>query len=146
MSNLINRAKAIARIAHAGMKYGAADYFAGHVEKVVARVKADPDARPGDIVVAYLHDVVEDTAVTFTDLIDAGFNAAIVNSIKKITRNPDIEYFEYIRGIAADEDDFAYMVKYHDIKENLMNSEKSGSASMINRYTKALVIMEWKSI
>ena len=132
-------AKAVARIAHAGQKYGVEDYFAGHVEKVAARVAVvgSTDA----IIVAYLHDVVEDTAVTYTDLVHLGFNANIVNAVKKITRNPDVAYLDYIREIASDIGSLAYTVKLHDLRENLENSKFDGEYSMIARYDDAINIM-----
>jgi (p)ppGpp synthase/HD superfamily hydrolase len=124
MKNQINIASKIARKAHAGQKYGLKPYFSGHVAKVVERVTSSPDSLYGHVVVAYLHDIVEDTAVTLSDLRDLEFDADIIDAVDIITRRKDAEpYFSYIKYIASKKDSFALLVK------------------LVKRYEKALTIL-----
>jgi (p)ppGpp synthase/HD superfamily hydrolase len=142
MNNQINIAKIIAKTAHAGQKYGMKPYFSGHVEKVVERVTSSPDSLYGHVVVAYLHDIVEDTDISLADLRDLGFDADIIDAVDTLTRRKDAEpYFSYIKYIASKKDSFALLVKIADVKENLENSTISGPASLAKRYKKALTIL-----
>ena len=59
----VERAKALALRAHAGQVDRAGEPYAGHPARVAARVRTD-EAR----VVAWLHDVVEDTDVTLAEI------------------------------------------------------------------------------
>jgi (p)ppGpp synthase/HD superfamily hydrolase len=141
-ANKITRARTVAKIAHAGTKYGEHDYFDYHVMAVATRVLNDPDSLYGHMEVAYLHDVVEDTSVTIEDLVAMGFDEEIVAAVDKITRKAGVTYLDYIRDIAADEDNFAYMVKYHDLHENHANSiTDGGKENLVARYEKAIAIM-----
>ena len=129
-------AKALARIAHAGQKYGTLPYFSAHVDPVAQRVIADPGSTPDHVRVAYLHDVVEDTEVTLDDLFDLGFSAAVCHAVKMITRVGREDYLTYIEKIAAD-DGLAALVKFHDLRENISNG--GGNSE---KYAKALAILK----
>ena len=142
MHSQIALARVIARKAHAGQKYGLKPYFSGHVAKVVERVTSSPDSLYGHVVVAYLHDIVEDTDISLTDLRDLGFDDDIIDAVDIITRRKDAEpYFSYIKFIASKKDSFALLVKTEDVRENLENSMLTGPASLVKRYEKALDIL-----
>ena len=49
------------------------------------------------ICVALLHDVVEDTDITFEQLSDAGFSDEIISAIKLMTHDDSVPYMEYVR-------------------------------------------------
>ena len=68
-------------------------------------------------IVAYLHDIVEDTPVTLEDLLDIGFTYRIVNSIRLLTKNKELTYQEYQRRIRFDTT--ARAVKIADLKHNM---------------------------
>ncbi len=68
------------------------------------------------VCVALLHDVVEDTNVTFDDLINEGFNDNIINALKLLTHNDDTPYMEYVKRIK--ENQIATKVKLADLKHN----------------------------
>jgi hypothetical protein len=130
----IKVAEVVARMAHRGQKYGNQDYFTKHVLSVVDRVEADERSLNGDIMVAFLHDVVEDTDVTLHDLAIFGFNKLIVEAVAALTRRPGEPYDDYIRRVCEDRY-FAPLVKYHDLQENLSNDPPE---SLRKRYEKAL--------
>lgn len=113
---MINRARAIARIAHAGQKYGCEDYFTKHILDVASRVVGAANATNDHIIVAYLHDTVEDTSVTLADLSAFGFSDEIIAAIDAISRKDGEQYLDYIER--CKKNDLAAFVKYHDLKSN----------------------------
>ena len=98
-----------------------------------------------EIVVALLHDVVEDTDVTLYDLVVAGFNEDVVEAIKLITRDKSIPYSEYIDTLKTN--DLARRVKICDLLHN-SNAERSKmipggiGIKLIERYNHALTVLQ----
>lgn len=68
------------------------------------------------VCVALLHDVVEDTNITFEDLIEEGFNTDIINALKLLTHIDDIPYMTYVTNIKNNP--LAKKVKLADLKHN----------------------------
>ena len=68
------------------------------------------------VCLALLHDVVEDTYVSFEDLINEGFNENIINALKLLTHKDDTPYLEYV--IKIKENHLAKKVKLADLKHN----------------------------
>ena len=67
-------------------------------------------------VVALLHDVVEDSNITFEDLETQGFSDGILNALKLLTHDKSIPYMDYIAEIKKNE--IATAVKLADLKHN----------------------------
>ena len=67
-------------------------------------------------VVALLHDVVEDTELTFEDLEKQGFGEEIISALKLLTHNDDTPYMDYVAKIKTDK--IATTVKLADLKHN----------------------------
>ena len=68
------------------------------------------------VCVALLHDTVEDTDISFEDLINEGFNDSIINALKLLTHNDDTPYLEYVTRIK--ENPLARKVKLADLRHN----------------------------
>ena len=68
-----------------------------------------------ECVVALLHDVVEDTNVTFNDLVKE-FSGEIINILKLLTHDKKTDYMDYIKEIKNNET--ARKVKIADIRHN----------------------------
>lgn len=68
-----------------------------------------------ECVCALLHDVVEDTNVTFEDL-EKDFPKEVIDVLKLLTHEDGIEYMDYVRKIKTNE--VATKVKLADIKHN----------------------------
>lgn len=66
--------------------------------------------------VALLHDVVEDTTVTFTQLSEIGFPSEIIDTLKLLTHDADVPYMDYVRKIA--DNPIAKKVKLADLRHN----------------------------
>ena len=65
--------------------------------------------------VALLHDVVEDTAVTFADL-EKEFPAEVIEALRLLTHEAGVDYFDYVRKIKTNP--IAKRVKLEDLKHN----------------------------
>ncbi|MBQ6935390.1 MAG: bifunctional (p)ppGpp synthetase/guanosine-3',5'-bis(diphosphate) 3'-pyrophosphohydrolase [Clostridia bacterium] len=67
-------------------------------------------------VVALLHDVVEDTDITFEDLEKQDFGEVIISALRLLTHNKNTPYMEYVGEIKKNE--VATKVKLADLKHN----------------------------
>ena len=135
MQMSIERAKAIAKMAHATMMYDDKPYYEGHVLKVAEKVAERSDASYGMIEVALLHDVLEDCPhVTEEDLRTLGISEYVVEAVKILTRDKSMTYAEYIESVKKSGNSWAIAVKIADLKTNL----NGAPASLASRYTKAL--------
>ena len=68
-------------------------------------------------IVAYLHDVVEDTEITLEYLEEMGFTNRIVNSVRLLTKTKTLTYEAYLKRLKAD--DSARHVKIADLRHNM---------------------------
>ena len=74
--------------------------------------------------VALLHDVVEDTHLTLSDL-EQIFPTQVVEIVRLLTHDEGIDYFDYIRKIKTDS--IATKVKLEDLKHNSNEARSIGS-------------------
>ena len=74
--------------------------------------------------VALLHDVVEDTPITLSDL-EQIFPVQVVEIVRLLTHDENIDYFDYIREIKKNP--IATKVKLEDLKHNSDESRSIGS-------------------
>lgn len=66
--------------------------------------------------VALLHDVIEDSNVTFDKLSELGFSSDVIESLKLLTHNEEVDYFDYIQKIGTNP--VATSVKLADLRHN----------------------------
>lgn len=71
-------------------------------------------------ITALLHDIVEDTDTTFDDLRKLGFSDNIINALKLMTHDKNIDYFEYVKNISKNP--IARKVKIKDLEHNMDTS------------------------
>ena len=98
------------------------------------------------VIVALLHDVVEDTDWTIEDMEKEGFSHNIIDALKLLTHNDDIEYLEYVKQIKMSTKQYAKEVKLADLKHNsdlsrLMNVDEKALVR-VDKYGKAILILE----
>lgn len=74
--------------------------------------------------VALLHDVVEDTSLTFADL-EQIFPKQVIEIVMLLTHNEKVDYFDYIRKIKTNA--IATKVKLADIEHNSNEDRSIGS-------------------
>lgn len=112
----------IARTAHAGQvdKQGR-DYFTHHLEPIAKL--AEPLGEHA-VMVAYLHDLIEDTDWTLDDLAQRGCPAEVVEAVDVVTRRPGETYTEFIQrvcdsGLLPNSSLLAIDVKLFDNEHNI---------------------------
>ena len=90
-------------------------------------------------VTALLHDVVEDTAYTFDDLVKMGFSENVITALKLLTHDKSVPYMEYVAKIK--ENPVAKAVKLADLAHNSdlsrLNSVDDKVRSRIQKYEAA---------
>ena len=130
---LVRLAEEVARTAHAGQfrRDGVRPYVV-HPEAVASRVGDDPQA----LAVAWLHDVLEDTAVTEDDLRADGFPPAVVDAVAALTKREGVSYDAYLRGVAALP--LARAVKVADMLSNLADDPTD---RQIVKYARGLLVL-----
>lgn len=107
----LERAIEIAARTHAGqVDKGGAPYIL-HPLRVMLRVA--PGAQQ---IVAVLHDVVEDSEVTFEDLEREGFSAEVINGLRAVTKMEGESYEDFVARAALDP--VGKAVKLADLMEN----------------------------
>jgi len=112
---ILKRAQKFAKLKHKYQKDKAGeDYFTSHV-KVVADKVENAGYSVEYVAVAYLHDVVEDTDTTITDISNI-FGDGISNAISAITKQNNESYDEYIERVQTNK--IATIVKYYDMEHN----------------------------
>lgn len=65
---------------------------------------------------ALLHDVLEDTAVTFEELKNAGFADEIIEALRLLTHDEEVPYMAYVTAIKSNS--IAKAVKLADLAHN----------------------------
>ncbi|MBQ8065848.1 MAG: HD domain-containing protein [Prevotella sp.] len=93
-------------------------------------------------VAGLLHDVVEDTAFTFDDLLQRGVDESIVDALRLLTHTKDMTYEEYVNRIATSGNDIAIHVKYNDLCHNLKRGRAGGHTRLVEKHEKALAVIE----
>lgn len=68
------------------------------------------------IIVALLHDIIEDTEYTIEDLIKEGFDKTVVDAVKLLTHADGVDYMQYIAAIK--QNPIAKAVKLADLRHN----------------------------
>jgi len=130
MSNL-ERAKALAMNAHHGQTRRNGGPYIIHPERVANSLK-DLKSK----IVAWLHDVVEDTDVTLYQ-IRTLFDDEIADAVDSVTERKGEDYLHFI--LRASKNEIGLKVKIADIKDNLNDDPRPGSK---NKYLLALYILE----
>lgn len=111
MSNL-DQAICIATKAHSGQTDKAGKPYILHPLRLMARFSTETE-----MIVAVLHDVIEDSDTTCDDLKSAGFSDEVINAIGCLTKRKNENYDSFISRISGN--DLARGIKIEDIKDNL---------------------------
>ena len=100
------------------------------------------------LVVALLHDVIENTNVELVNLVEKGFSQSTINSVRLLTRMDDVSYGLYINTLILSDDIQAVTVKLADIDWN-SSSDGNGrdeehplTFSALKRYNNARRMLE----
>jgi len=103
-----------------------------HLLKVYSNVSSYEEK-----VCALLHDVVEDTLVTFSDLKKIGYTDKIIDILKILTKNKGEDYKDYINRIIESENVHAMNIKIADLRHNMdIKRIKNPTPNDVMRITK----------
>lgn len=111
MRDDVKLAHEIAKRAHKGQVDKAGAPYILHPETVASFVTKDDEK-----IVAYLHDVIEDTPCQLRDLENAGFSSEIIKAVDLLTRKAGQPYKQYLKLVKTNE--LARVVKLADLKHN----------------------------
>lgn len=110
---------AIAQACHEGQVDRIGAPKIDHVTRVASKVICMfPDAGREDIQAALLHDTLEDSGMTVAGLLRAGMPVSVVTTVKTLTRDKEVAYLDYVRGIAISGGISAIRVKLADNADN----------------------------
>lgn len=120
---------------HKGQKYSIHPYVY-HLQAVSDSI--DTGDNFTHIIVAWLHDILEDTTCTEAELREQ-FSKEIVDAVVAISKVPGEKYFDYIEKVK--QNPIALSVKIHDTLCNLTESIKAKERSRIRKYAIQLTIL-----
>lgn len=137
MSELVERAKALAYRAHAGQVDKAGRPYIEHVARVADAVAGDPYAEA----VAWLHDAAEDHPEIYGQIVDS-MPFRIVIALDLLDRNVAGDYYDRIRRYPL-----ALRVKLADIADNADESrlallDEKTAARLRRKYANAREALE----
>lgn len=107
----LERAIQIATEAHAGQMGKDESPYILHPLRLMLKMSTDEER-----IVAVLHDVVEDTSVTFEDLRREGFSEAVLEVVRLLTHEAEISYEDYVERLKPHP--LARKVKLADLEDN----------------------------
>ena len=126
------------RGAHAGQLDKAGRPYYLHTVEVMHRL--GDDATDNERMTALLHDVVEDTHYTVSDLEMRGYPQEVWLAVHYLTRKDWMPYLDYIKHLKLDGGPIAIKVKIADLEDHL-DKRAPLAPSQIRRYEQALEIL-----
>jgi (p)ppGpp synthase/HD superfamily hydrolase len=129
----------IATVAHEDQTDKNGAPYISHPAAVASYVTTDDEKA-----VAWLHDVIEDTAVTAEHLLELGFPQRIVSAVVLLTRTKEVSSDDYYAAIRKNP--LALTVKNADVKHNtspdrLALLPKDTQTRLTKKYRKALTLL-----
>lgn len=109
---MLQLAKEVATKAHEGQKDKGGQPYILHPTTVASYLD-----KPEHKMIAYLHDVCEDTPMTIEEIHDLGFSKTVTDALRLLTRKKEVPYEEYVRQIAKNPN--ARLVKLADLRHNM---------------------------
>ncbi len=128
----IELAKQLSKHFHKGQKYGKHDYYTYHILGVLKTLELVAKEITEDIIiVALLHDVLEDTDCQY-DTLDNIFGTEVLDRVVCLTKRKGISNDEYIERIIRHKT--PRIVKYADSLFNLTECLKQGDTRRAEKY------------
>jgi (p)ppGpp synthase/HD superfamily hydrolase len=98
------------------------------------------------VCVALLHDVVEDSTVTFDNLATQGIPASVIDVLKLLTHDDAVPYTDYVQRIKNSGNQTAIAVKLADLRHNSDASRldvvDEKTVARFRKYQEAIDILE----
>jgi (p)ppGpp synthase/HD superfamily hydrolase len=133
---MFDKAMFIAAREHLGVRDKGGHAYILHPMRIAMRLRTtDEDLMS----VAILHDVVEDSKVTFEYLLREGFSARVISALQLLTHQKGASYDDYIDGMRFNRD--ALRVKREDLRDNSditrLKGVRQKDFDRMNKYIKA---------
>lgn len=96
------------------------------------------------VIVALLHDVVEDTAYTLQDIAAMGFPKAVMEALALMNHDPEIPYMAYVARLK--ENPIAKAVKLADLRHNSdlhrLDEVDADALRRVEKYRQAIALLQ----
>ncbi len=145
-ASLVDRARAVAIHAHRGQTRWNGDEYITHPIRVAQRLRSrlhGGSENDDEQVVAYLHDVVEDTEITLEQLREFGFTEEQVEAVDSVTERKGESYLDFV--LRAKANPIGNRVKMADIEDNSTDLFGDTFQDRREKYQMALWILRHQS-
>lgn len=149
LQSLLTIAKGLSLRAHVNQKYGKYNYFSYHIEGVAQGVNAarmvqgecmfNRETYIKALIVAYLHDAVEDSDLTLEKLRELCFPEDVVKAIELVTKTDETVIDDYL--VAIRENEIALIVKKADMTFNMTNTILEKNKRKFEKYARQMSIL-----
>lgn len=112
MGKLLDKAITIAVNAHSGQVDKADADYIFHPLRVMLKLNSEEER-----IVGILHDVIEDTNITYEKLKEEGFSDTILEALRNITRTDGETYIHFVNRAKSNE--ISRAVKLADLEDNM---------------------------
>lgn len=110
---MFDKAMFIASREHLGMRDKGGHAYILHPIRIAMRLRTTDEEL---LSIAVLHDVIEDSKLTFADLEREGFSSRVIDALKLLTHQHGVSYSDYIDAMQDNRD--ALLVKREDLRDN----------------------------
>jgi (p)ppGpp synthase/HD superfamily hydrolase len=110
---MFDKAVFIAAREHLGVRDKGGHAYILHPMRIAMRLRTSDEELMS---IAILHDVIEDSKLTFEDLKAEGFSDRVIAALKLLTHQKGVSYDDYIDGMRGNRD--ALLVKREDLRDN----------------------------
>ena len=131
---LLKLAEQVATEAHKGQTRWNGEPYIIHPKAV-----ANSFENPGFKIIAFLHDVIEDTFITYEDLIKKGIPEKLAKVVSILSRRENETYYDFILRISKH--DMATKVKIGDLNHNLSDLKEG---TLKDKYRLARYVLRQK--
>lgn len=138
---MFDKAAFIAAREHLGARDKGGHAYILHPMRIAMRLRTNDEELMS---IAILHDVIEDSKLTFEDLKAEGFTDRVIEALKLLTRQKGVSYDDYIDGMRGNRD--ALLVKREDLRDNCditrLKSVSEKDFERMNKYIRSFAKVE----
>lgn len=110
---MFGKAMFIAAREHMNVRDKGGNAYILHPMRIAMRLRSNDEEL---LSIAILHDVIEDSKVTFEDLLNEGFTDRVIAALRLLTHQKGVSYDNYIDNMRGNLD--ALLVKREDLRDN----------------------------
>lgn len=138
---MFDKAMFIAAREHLGVRDKGGHAYILHPMRIAMRLNTNDEELMS---IAILHDVIEDSKLTFEDLKAEGFTDRVIEALKLLTRRKGVSYDDYIDEMRGNRD--ALIVKREDLRDNSditrLNGVSEKDFERMNKYIRSFAKVE----